>query len=121
MSRGEGTRARVVEAAMLLFWERGFERTGISDLAERSGVRSGSIYHLFGSKEGVLLAVLEAYLAGLMPIVMAPAFAREGDPIERVFAVLADYRERILSTNFAYRCPIGSLALEMQNASDAAR
>jgi len=116
-----GTRLRIIEAAMQLFWERGYERCSIGDIVAAAGVRSGSLYHFFTNKEDVLIAVLETYLVSLTPHVMQPAFARERDPIERVFAVLADYRERLVSTGFSYRCPIGSLALEMGNVSETAR
>ena len=106
---------------MQLFWEHGYERTSIAGVVAAAGVRSGSLYHFFATKEDVLIAVLEAYLAGLTPMVMAPAFAGCDDPLDRVFAVLAGYRERILATEFRYRCPVGSLALEMQNASERGR
>ena len=116
-----GTKAKIVGAAMQLFWEHGYERTSIADLVAAAGVRSGSLYHFFSTKEDVLTAVLEAYLGGLTPQVMEPAFASVADPVERIFAVLAGYRERILMTEFRYRCPVGSLALEMQNASERGR
>ncbi len=106
---------------MELFWERGYERSGIADLAARAGARSGSVYHFFASKEAVLVAVLEAYQNALIPHVMEPPFRREADPLERVFAVLADYRARLLTTDFCYRCPIGSLALEVGPVSEDAR
>ncbi len=106
---------------MALFWEHGYERTAIADITAAAGVRSGSLYHFFATKEDVLTAVLEAYLQGLTPQVMGPAFAAAEDPLERIFAVLAGYRARILATEFRYRCPVGSLALEMQNASERAR
>jgi len=86
--RGSGTRGRIVEHAMRLFWERGYERTAISDIIAAAGVRSGSLYHFFKTKEEVLIAVLEAYLDGLAPQVMDPAFAVTTDPVGRVFAVM---------------------------------
>jgi TetR/AcrR family transcriptional repressor of nem operon len=121
MERPAGTKARIVENAMRLFWEHGYERTAISEIIAAAGVRSGSLYHFFKTKEEVLIAVLEAYLEGLAPQVMDPAFAATPDPLERIFAVLDGYRRAILVTDFRYRCPIGSLALEMQNASESAR
>ncbi|HEY0614217.1 MAG TPA: TetR/AcrR family transcriptional regulator [Candidatus Elarobacter sp.] len=116
-----GTRDRIVGEAMRLFWERGYERTGIAEIVAAAGVRSGSLYHFFKTKEELLVAVLEAYLDGLAPQVMDPAFAASDDPIGRVFAVMDGYRRAILVTGYRYRCPIGSLALEMQNASERAR
>jgi TetR/AcrR family transcriptional repressor of nem operon len=121
MAAEAGTRRRIVESAMQLFWEHGYERTAISDIVAAARVRSGSLYHFFATKEELLIAVLEAYLGALQPQVMDPAFAAAADPLERVFAVLDGYRRAILGTDFRYRCPIGSLALEMQNASPRAR
>jgi len=116
-----GTRERIVAAAMELFWERGYGEAGIADVVARAGVRSGSLYHFFESKENLLVAVLEAYQSALIPHIFEPPFRREREPLERVFAVLADYRERLLTTDFRYRCPIGSLALEVGPVSERAR
>jgi TetR/AcrR family transcriptional repressor of nem operon len=109
------TRDALVGAARDLFAGHGYERTTLAQVAKTAGALTGSLYHFFPSKSKLLEAVLESYLWGLDPVVMAPAFARSEDPVEQVFAVLADYRERVISTNFAYRCPIGSLALEIAN------
>lgn len=114
------TRDSLVASARDLFAERGYERTTLAQVAGAAGVLTGSLYHFFPSKSKLLEAVLESYLGGLDPVVMAPAFARSDDPVEQVFSVLADYRARVLSTKFAYRCPIGSLALEIANEDERA-
>jgi TetR/AcrR family transcriptional regulator, transcriptional repressor for nem operon len=46
-------------------------------------------------------------------MIVDPAFAKTGDPVERIFAILAGYRERILLTDSKYGCPLGRLALEI--------
>jgi TetR/AcrR family transcriptional regulator, transcriptional repressor for nem operon len=114
-------RDRIVHAAMQLFATRGYDATSIADILAKAKVRSGSLYYQFKSKEAVLSAVLDAYLDGLWPMVMNPAFARTTDPIERVFAVLADYRARLVGTGLTYTCPIGRLALEVGERIPAAR
>ncbi len=116
-----GTRDRIVSAAMELFQRQGYEATSVSDVLATANANAGSLYHFFPGKEALLLAVLEAYLAGLWPAVMEPAFARTDDPIERVFEVLKDYRERVRSTQCTYTCPIGSLALEVGHTVPRAR
>jgi TetR/AcrR family transcriptional regulator, transcriptional repressor for nem operon len=115
------TRERIVDAALSLFWERGYTRTGMADILERAAVLSGSFYHYFRRKEDVLLAVLDRYLEALEPEVLAPSFEGVADPLERIFSLLARYRQGVLQTDFAYRCPIGSLALEIGNLSPDAR
>lgn len=85
----------------------------MSDLLAHSQVNSGSFYHFFESKEALLKAVLVEYLGGLRPRIVNPAYESASDPIERIFAILAGYRLRILSTECRYGCPLGRLALEI--------
>src|SRR5712671_4362772 len=96
------TRDRLIESARHLFWERGFAGTSMSDLLAHAEVNSGSFYHFFESKEALLRAVLETYLHALRPMVVDPAFARSKEPVERIFAILEGYRERILQTDCQY-------------------
>ena len=107
------TRDRLIGSARFLFWERGFAGTSMAELLAHAEVNSGSFYHFFDSKEALLRAVLEQYIVLLRPMVVDPAFASAGKPLERIFAILAGYRERILSTDSRYGCPIGRLALEI--------
>ena len=107
------TRERLIESARYLFWERGFAGTSMADLLAHADVNSGSFYHFFQSKEALLRAVLDVYLHALRPVIVNPAFAKTDDPAERIFAILAGYRERILQTDCQYGCPLGRLALEI--------
>lgn len=47
--------------ALDLFWERGYEGTSLSDLAEAMGIASASIYACFGSKEDLFRKVMMLY------------------------------------------------------------
>src|SRR6476660_3248291 len=57
--RGERSREAVLDAAERVMAERGFEAATVASLVEEAGVPASSIYHYFGSKEGILLAVME--------------------------------------------------------------
>ncbi len=46
-------RASVLDAALACFSERGLEGTTVSDIQSAAGCSVGSIYHHFGSKEGI--------------------------------------------------------------------
>ena len=113
MRRATDTRKRLIEAALYLFWLQGYASTGIADILARAKANAGSFYYFFKTKEELLLAVLEAYIEGLQPVIVGPVFSEITDPIERVFGILAFYRNNLLATGCTYGCPIGRLALEI--------
>ncbi|MBX3381235.1 MAG: TetR/AcrR family transcriptional regulator [Phycisphaeraceae bacterium] len=110
------TRTRILDAAARLFHEQGFNATGVSTILREAGVNPGSLYNLFPSKDALLASVLERYKELLYPVVMAPVEARTNDPIERVFALLQQYRDWFLPLDFRLGCPIGNLALEVADS-----
>src|ERR1700742_2715440 len=54
----------VLETAMELFWEHGFDGVSISDLTEATRINRRSLYAEFGSKEELFRRAVERYLAG---------------------------------------------------------
>ena len=107
------TRTRLVRTALRLFWEKGYGSTSVADVLQAARVNSGSLYHYFPGKQDLLLAVLDLYHAGIHAMLLEPAWRGVSDPIERVFALLARYRQSLVDTDCFYGCPIGSLALEL--------
>jgi AcrR family transcriptional regulator len=59
--RKNETRAKLLEAAAAVFAARGIEGASIDAIAEQAGRTSGAIYAHFGSKEGLLLELLESW------------------------------------------------------------
>jgi|SRR6185312_3718622 len=51
-----------LEAAMLLFWERGFEGTSMADLTQAMGLSPSSIYAAFGDKQALFSLTVKRYL-----------------------------------------------------------
>jgi AcrR family transcriptional regulator len=51
----------VVDAAMELFWEKGYEATTTQDLCERTGLGRGSLYNAFGSKHRLYEEAVRRY------------------------------------------------------------
>lgn len=107
------TRDRILDAAARLFHEQGYHATGVATILRQADVNAGSMYHFFPSKEALLVGVLERYKALCHPVVMAPVEAASADPIERVFALMQQYRDWLTPISFAMGCPIGNLALEI--------
>ena len=51
-------RARILEAALALFHEKGFARTTVRDIASQAGILSGSLFHHFDTKQEILFEVM---------------------------------------------------------------
>ena len=55
-------RGAVLNAAMKLFWERGYEGTSFDDLIAAMGISASSFYNSFGSKEALYCEATRSYL-----------------------------------------------------------
>ena len=54
--KAEETRARILDSALELFREKGFDETTMRDIAEDAGVATGAAYYYFRSKEDLVMA-----------------------------------------------------------------
>ena len=54
--KSEETRARILEAAMELFRQQGFEAATMREIAVKAGVATGAAYYYFDSKDAIVLA-----------------------------------------------------------------
>ncbi len=54
--KAEETRNRILDAALRLFRERGFDETTMRDVAAEAGVATGAAYYYYRSKEDIVLA-----------------------------------------------------------------
>jgi TetR/AcrR family transcriptional repressor of nem operon len=82
----------VLDAAMDLFWERGYEATGIAELSERCGIGRQSMYNAFGDKHSLFEQALQCYardrIGGLVAMLDAP-----GSPLANVNRVLDTWEQ----------------------------
>lgn len=51
-----------MDAAMSMFWERGYEATSLAELLDAMGLTKGSLYKAFGDKHNLFLLALQDYL-----------------------------------------------------------
>lgn len=56
-------REKILESALDLFFTKGYDAVGVQEIAERSGVTKPTLYHYFGSKYGLLEALVSTHYA----------------------------------------------------------
>jgi TetR/AcrR family transcriptional repressor of nem operon len=105
----EFDREEVLDQAIEVFWQRGYEAASIQDLVDHMGIQRGSLYGAFGDKHGLFLAALDRYEEVFYSRVLAK-LETSGSPraaIQRVFEDVArecaceDGRKGCLMTNTA--------------------
>lgn len=57
----------VVEKAMNVFWEKGYEATSVQELVDATGINRFSMYQAFGDKRGLFLRALDHYFSRVLP------------------------------------------------------
>ena len=65
----EFDRERALEAAMMVFWRKGFLGSSMNDLCDAMGIRSPSLYAAFGSKEQLYVEAVELYNAAARTLI----------------------------------------------------
>jgi AcrR family transcriptional regulator len=108
-------RERVLAAARRLFAERGVRAVTMSDVAREAGVAKGTVFHRFGDRAGLALALVDAQERELQEQVLrGPAPLGPGaPPRERLLAFL----EALAELTVANR----ELLVEVDGAAPAAR
>jgi AcrR family transcriptional regulator len=61
--RAVETRARILEAAAVVFTEHGYSAGTTNRIAERAGMSVGSLYQYFPNKDAILVELVEAHIA----------------------------------------------------------
>lgn len=61
---GIATKKKLLSVCVRLFLEQGYKATSVTQIVEESGVARGSYQHLFHTKDGVLLELVEAMFDG---------------------------------------------------------
>jgi AcrR family transcriptional regulator len=81
------TKQRIEQAALQLFAAKGFEATGIRDLAERAGLSTSALYHYMSSKDELLVAFM---VESMTELTRAAYAAMEGaeDPASQLAALV---------------------------------
>ncbi|NUR76606.1 MAG: TetR/AcrR family transcriptional regulator [Thermoleophilia bacterium] len=105
-----GKRERLVAGARSLIHEQGVQRTTIAEVAERADVPVGNVYYYFKTKDELVGAVVDGYIADIQAALVR--LDRHRTPQARLKALVqmwVDQREDVAQ----HGCPLGSLCSEL--------
>jgi AcrR family transcriptional regulator len=81
------TRADLIEAARLVFLERGFHAATLDEIAERAGYTKGAVYSNFAGKDDLFLAMLAQHYAKRAEVYAE--LVPESDDVEETYRAVA--------------------------------
>ena len=115
--QGESVRREIVEAANRLFYQRGYNQTSFSDIAQASWIPRGNFYYYFKTKDDILAAVIEVRIESIRAMLAAWDVAEQNPRLR-----LKQFAQMILGSEkdlLRYGCPMGSLNIELGKAQPA--
>lgn len=95
MGRVSDARERLLVAATELTWQKSYGAVGVDAICERAGVKKGSFYHFFKSKDDLLVEALEAHWQS-RKTTLDRIFSPSRPPLDRLRDYLANVCERQL-------------------------
>lgn len=106
MKKDPQKEARILDAAMKIFAEKGLEKGTIQDIAGGAGIGKGTVYQYFSSKDEIFRALLSGFFAemvrewqALVEMEMHPA-EKLRMIVESAFAMLEDFEDPKLKATF---------------------
>ena len=112
-----GTRQKLIDTAKKLIWTSSYGAVSVDDICRAAGVKKGSFYHYFPSKQDLALATMEEYYHYKIEAVMKPVFAanksfrRQIDDMAE--SILRDNRQNLEDLGCVCGCPLAALGSEM--------
>lgn len=123
--RPSDARRRLVRAAMTLIFSHSYASASVDQLCRQADVGKSSFYHFFESKHDLALATLDHYWERFKERTLAPAFAGEVPPLERIvrlFDLSYAWQSKVRdASGHLVGCFVGNMTLEMSTQDDAIR
>ena len=119
------TQQRILDSARELIFSRSYADVGVAAICDHAGVKKGSFYHFYPSKQALTLAVIDAQFVEIKENLVDQAFAEDLPPLARLvrFSELAyQFQKRVnTDTGHVLGCLFGNLSTELSTQDEAIR
>jgi TetR/AcrR family transcriptional repressor of nem operon len=93
VGRTSDARERLIQAAIDLIWQSSYGAVGVDAICEKAGVRKGSFYHYFESKDALVVAALDVHWED-RSVSLDAVFSPSRPPLERLRRYFDNLYER---------------------------
>ncbi len=112
-------RQQIIDAAQIVFHQKGYNGCGVQDLVQATGVPKGSFYNHFDSKEALGAEIVELYFEQRRRIpILDDASLPAVERLRGYFQVLSD---RVIARGFSGGCLVGNFSAELADQSPSVR
>lgn len=109
-------REQVLDAAMRVFWEKGYADASIEDLTQATGLRRSSLYNTFAGKRELYLAAMHRYYDQCTQ--QYAALDSAADPVQGIAALVESVIAEELSDTRGMGCLVANAALEFSGRDE---
>ncbi|GGN86593.1 TetR/AcrR family transcriptional regulator [Nocardia rhizosphaerihabitans] len=102
----------VLDRALDLFWQRGYETTSIADLIDHLGIARGCIYATFGSKHELFMKALQRHLE-IVDARVTAELARPGPALPAIRGLIDRFVNESCAENRFLGCLVTTAAVEL--------
>jgi AcrR family transcriptional regulator len=115
-TKGERTRARIVERAAPVFNQRGYAGASMRDLVAATGLEKGGLYNHFGSKEALAVASFD-HSVSVQRDRLAHARASAANAVDQLVAIVEAFGAWASDPAVPGGCPIMNTAIEADDTN----
>jgi TetR/AcrR family transcriptional repressor of nem operon len=108
---------QVLDQAMMLFWRKGYEATGVADLEQATGLGRQSLYGAFGDKRALFLRVVERYFERVLKPYVVDVLDAPGSGRANVERIFQQWEATAAAEDF-HGCLVGNSVPEFGGARD---
>jgi AcrR family transcriptional regulator len=117
----EATRKRILEAAFMEIYRKGFQGMRLDDVLTATELTKGALYHHFPNKRALGYAVVDEVILPIMDEMWLEPLKKAPDPMQGVIDVVEQLPEMKPPEMIEYGCPLNNLAQEMSPLDEGFR
>ncbi len=125
MAIEQTTQQRIIDSAFELIYAQSYAEVGVAAICEKAGVKKGSFYHFYKSKQELAIAVLEEKFIQQKSSILDTTFTGEHAALdeialflEKIYQIQSTLKE---TTGHVLGCPYGNIAIELSSQDEPIR